>query len=207
MYIPVDVGENGIERETSMQQLFVAQQHLDTVGFIEAYIFFGIFVSPFVYIDCRNMFGVAHAGEYGENCCPASHVENMLTLEIMSQYPFEHKRCRFMMACPECHFGIDDYFVTNVGYIGMECTVYYAFVIDDDRLEIVFFPFLVPVLVGKMFASPVDFCIDRQIVDNLLQSRFGIFVFGNIGADTCCVGHKTVISGFGQQSGNDIGNQ
>ena len=50
------------------------------------------------------------------------------------------------MACPERHFRVDDDVVGALGDVFMERAVDDASVRDNNRLEIMFLPFAVPVL-------------------------------------------------------------
>ena len=127
-----------------------------------------------------------------------AHVEDIFSREVVTQYPFEHERCRFVMAGTECHFGVDDDFIPGFGHVGVESAVYDTFVAYDDGLEVVFFPLFVPILVGIVVARPFDFGLDRQMADDFKQCRFGILVFGNVGAHAGSVGNKAVVTGFHQ---------
>src|SRR5574344_468852 len=52
-----------------------------------------------------------------------------------------------MMSCSESHLRIYKNLILSFWSIIMECTVYAASVINNDRLEIILFPLLIPVLI------------------------------------------------------------
>ena len=81
-----------------------------------------------------------------------------------------------MVACAESHFGIYHYVIWQTGYVGVKRAVYHTLIINDDRFEIIFLPFRIPI--PALDCRPSDFNrgFKREIGYYFLEHRFSVYV-------------------------------
>lgn len=109
-----------------------------------------------------------------------------------------------MVAGSERHFRIDHYVVAALGDVGVERAVDHALVGYHDRLEIVLFPFVVPVLSLDFRCRPRGLYVKRKCPGQRFHVG-GVVGLSYIGRQTGAVGDKTFKSGVGQNGGHDVG--
>ena len=83
----------------------------------------------------------------------------------------------------------------------MEGTVNHAAVVDDDRLEEILFPFLVPVLVFRLRNGVTDTCAGyRKIFHHLLERGLVELALLDVGLHAVFTFHETFKTDVGCQS-------
>ena len=111
------------------------------------------------------------------------------------------------MSGSESHLRIDDNVIFSTRIIVVECTVYHAAVVDDDRLEKILFPFLVPVFVFRFGNGISDFRIGyREVFQCFFQGIFVEQALLYISLNASFTLDKTFETYFTCQCRQDIGN-
>ena len=98
-----------------------------------------------------------------------------------------------MVACAESHFGIYHYVIWQTGYVGVKRAVYHTLIINDDRFEIIFLPFRIPI--PALDCRPSDFNrgFKREIGYYFLEHRFIKKLFFYVCCQSVVIGYKTFV--------------
>ena len=143
--VSVDVGEDDVERAISGYHLGSPKADFDVFRMVQADIFARIVVCPFVNIygyDPRSSF---HPCQYSQHRRAASHVEHFFSLKVELQDFAYHQVCRRVVSGAECHLRVYYYIIGIARFVGVERGAYQAFVPDMYGLEIILFPFFIPI--------------------------------------------------------------
>ena len=74
-------------------------------------------------------------------------------MQVVVQQFADDEAGGFVVSCAECHLRVDDDVIFSLRDIMMKCTVDDTTVANDDGLEEILFPFLVPVFVFGFLIS------------------------------------------------------
>lgn len=107
----------------------------------------------------------------------------------------------------ECHFGVDNDVIVAAGNIVVKRAVNDTAAADDDGLEVVLFPFFVPVFsldegVGDFHCRPLGNAAQRY---GLVETFGREIFFAHIGCQSGLVRDKGFITGLGKKSGQKVG--
>ena len=108
------------------------------------------------------------------------------------------------MSGTEGHFRVNHNVVLSLGHIGVKRTVNHTLIPNYNRLEIVPFPFFIPIAALDGGRCNIDFARVGELIYYLGQ---GIGIVGpqrHIGCHTFVVGHKTLVPDIAQHSGQQI---
>ena len=106
-----------------------------------------------------------------------------------------------MVSGTESHLRIDDDVVFGLRVILVEGTVNHAAVVDDDGLEEILFPFLVPVLVFRLCDGITDACVGyRKIFYHLLERSLVKLALLDVGLHAVFTFYETFKTDVGCQS-------
>ena len=198
--VAVYVGNDKVKAVALLEHVSSAKAHLNVGRAVEHNVLLGILKCKLVNVNGNNPLSAMLAGKYGKQGCAAAHVEYALALHVACEYCAQHVACGLVVACSECHFGVNEYVVFCFGHIGVECAVYYTVIAQYNGLEIVLFPLGVPVLALNELAV-VCYCKARQGVRcHSAGNAFGIVkCVGNVGRHAVLFGDKALKAYFGKQ--------
>ena len=143
--VAVDVGQQQVGLGDVWKPGGVAADEVWRDG-VEAGVVAGVGVGVGVYLDAVDVGGAEHAGEDGEDAGAGTHVGDGQSGHVVRQQVFHHEAGGGVVAGAEGHAGVDDDLVAGVGGVGVEGAAHHYLIADDDGLEVVFLPFVVPVL-------------------------------------------------------------
>ena len=79
----------------------------------------------------------------------AAHIEDTLSRDVVREDPFPDEGGRLVIARTEGHLGVDDDLQRHLGTWVMEgCTDQACAIAEEDGLEVILLPLLIPVDVG-----------------------------------------------------------
>ena len=162
--IAVDVGDNHIKRTFAFQRGGIALGYGNIVHSIQFYIFEGVAHTPFIYVDSCTRGGSTHACQYGKDGSPTTHIEQCFALQVTIQQFAYDEACCLVVPCAECHLRIDDDVIFCLWDIVVKSAVNDTTVSDNDGLEEVLLPFLVPVFVFGFYEIIFYLCIGQREV-------------------------------------------
>ena len=203
--VAVDVGENQVEGAELADALGAAQGDLDVGRMVDPDVLERVAVGPLVDVDGYDLVGPFHPGEDGEDGRAASHVERPLASRVEAEDVGEHQVGRGVVARPERHFGVDQYIIGKAFLRLVEGGPDGAFPPDADGLEIMFFPFLVPVpvldalgLVGEMGDG------EGERGQRLGEARLVVLVLRHVGGQPSLVGEEALVVDPAQLARQDV---
>ena len=81
----------------------------------------------------------------------AAHIEDTLSRDVVREDPFPDEGGRLVIARTEGHLGVDDDLQRHLGTWVMEgCTDQACAITEEDGLEVILLPLLIPVDVGQL---------------------------------------------------------
>ena len=150
--VAVDVGNDEVEMpRKGLQGRGIAMDDIDAVETVKGNILQGVLHAPFVVVDGHTVTGPALTGQNGKDAGTASHVEHLKVADVIVEQTPDHLRRRLVMSRTEGHLGVDAHVVVGLGHVAVEGggddTPGMFGRTDDDGLEIVLFPLLIPIAV------------------------------------------------------------
>ena len=92
----------------------------------------------------------AHSGQDGKDAGAATHIQHFEVRHVVIENAAEHLRGRGMMARAERHTRVDGDAILRLGHVVVERACHHTALADNERLEIVLLPLLVPVAVVRL---------------------------------------------------------
>ena len=171
----------------------VAVHHFDLAHGVERQIVARVAHTPLVKIDGHAVFRPAQGGENRQNARSATHVEDFEPAHLVVEQTLQHLCGGLVVPRAERHLRIDLNGVGRGGNVGVEGGRHHAARIfgraDEQRLEVIFLPLLVPVFVLHLFAHIVDMHVGQgEVGQHRAQLRFVKTGGGNVGLEGIGVG-------------------
>ena len=172
---------------------------------IQTDIFNGILDGKFINVNSDDGSCPLHTSQNTQYSRTTPHIEHRTTGKIRCQYRLQHESGSFVMARPKSHLRVYQHIVTSLRNIGMKCTMYHALFTHDNRFEIIFLPFFVPIPPG----NECRFIRHRYPSDGILRQLFFksylvILSLRDKSSNPSFVGDKTFITDFSQNRSQNI---
>lgn len=183
----VDVGDDGVE--CACDGSCIAEQYGGTCDVVESEVFVCVCNAVRIYVDGYNRVGSPLSHGNGENSCACTHVENPLMCEVMVLEEVDYLVCGGVSARTEGHAG----------------TQKYAELALENGVEVILFPFGIPVFIFKSVdgVGKLDGW-DGEVGEEVLQGLRVEVCLWDVGFESCGCAFEGFVADVGEQGGKNV---
>lgn len=183
----VDVGDDGVE--CACDGSCIAEQYGGTCDVVEGEVFVCVCNAVRIYVDGHNRVGSPLSHGNGENSCACTHVENPLMCEVMVLEEVDYLVCGGVSARAEGHAG----------------TQKYAELALENGVEVILFPFGIPVFIFKSVdgVGKLDGW-DGEVGEEVLQGLRVEVGLWDVGFESCGCAFEGFVADVGEQGGKNV---
>lgn len=186
-YIAVDVGEENVSRLQLGERGGITLYQIDA-DIIECDVFTRVVTGSRVYFDTGDIVGSTHGGQNGQYAGAGAHINDLFMPEVHAEQMAYHHAGGGVMTGAESHLRVNDNVVFSVRHIFVESAVDNAFAFNLNGLEIIAFPFLIPVSALNFLKFHLELCLHGKLLQYALY---------RVGPEECVVDICEQMTGVG----------